>query len=136
MAEGWQQPPSLPWDPSQTLLMEANEMTGGSTGDNLGVKRCAQRRAGSGDSEFTMLTLCQVGHPSKGRDVAGTLVSAQRLDCSPFRSPCSQATCMPTQRIPPSFASMLVTHTELEKEKKCIPKHCYFGFMKNRLFTR
>ena len=31
---------------------------------------------------------------------------------------------------------MLVTHTELEKKKKCIPKHCYFGFMKSRLFTR
>lgn len=88
MAEGWQQPASLPWDPSQTLLREASEMTGGSTGDNLGMKRCTQRRAGSGDFRFT-LTLCQVGHPSKGGDVTGTLVVTQSLDCFPLRSPCS-----------------------------------------------
>ena len=74
LAEGWQQPASLPWDPSQTLLREANEMTGGRTGDNLGMKRCTQCGAGSEDSRFTMLNLCQVGHLGEGGDVTGTLV--------------------------------------------------------------
>lgn len=93
-------------------------MTGGSTGDNLWIKRCTQCGAGSRGSRYKTLTLCQVGHPSKGGDVTETPVLTQRLDCSPFRSPCSRAMCVSIQRVPPSFASVLVTHTELEKKKK------------------
>ena len=39
MAEGWQQPASLPWDPSQALLKEANKMMGGRRGTDLEVER-------------------------------------------------------------------------------------------------
>lgn len=72
MAEGWQQPASLPWDPSQTLLREANEMPGGRAGDDLGAKRCMQ---------------CGASPARRGRYEETRLA----LEAGPFliRSPCS-----------------------------------------------
>lgn len=94
---------------------------------------CGWRGAHNSGDPCTQPLACAIGHPSKGGDVTGTSVSTRRQRTHPR----SWATCTSTERIPPSFTSMLVTHTELEKiKKKRSPKHCYFGFMKNRLFTR